>query len=224
MSDLYLKQMEIGPMQNFQYLIGDAVSKEVALVDPAWEVETVLQAAEKEGLKIRAILITHIHFDHVNALDRALRATDAKVYIHKEEAKELGVPKSMSVISENGTQLKLGDVTIELIHTPGHTRGSQCFYVQDKLISGDTLFIGTCGRTDFPGGSPEEMYKSLHDRLGKLPDGTILYPGHHYASKPTSTLGDQRKENPFMVSRSLHEFLGLVGGRPNLTDPDPLDL
>lgn len=211
MSDLYLKQLEIGPMQNFQYLVGDAKTKEVALVDPAWDVEKVLEEAEKDGLKIQAILISHIHYDHVNALDRALKATNAKVYVHKEEARELGVPKSYSMPSENGTQVKLGDITIELIHTPGHTVGSQCFFVRNKLISGDTLFIGTCGRTDFPGGSPEEMYKSLHDRLGKLPDGTILLPGHNYSGSPTSTLGDQRKQNPYMVAQSLNEFLAMMG-------------
>ena len=107
--------------------------------------------------------------------------------------------------------MKIGDITIQFMHTPGHTPGSQCFFVQNHLVSGDTLFINACGRTDLPGGDPEQMYWSLNHRIKKLGDNVVLFPGHNYADVPTATLGEQKKQNPFMMCETLQDFLTRVG-------------
>lgn len=218
---LYLKQMEIGPMQNFVYLIGSQQSREVAVVDPAWEVERVVEAARQDGMEITKVLITHTHPDHVGGsfagmhiqgVAQLLELVKAKVYIHKSEAeflKELSASDLVKV--EGGEKITVGEIGITLIHTPGHTPGSQCFLVDNRLVSGDTLFIGSCGRVDLPGSNPEDMYYSLTTRLMRLADDTVLYPGHNYADRPTSTLGDEKRHNMFMRFPSLREFLTAMG-------------
>lgn len=203
---LYLKQMEIGPMQNFVYLIGDSNTKEVLVVDPAWDVEAILKAAEREGFKVKGALITHTHFDHVNGLEDLLKKTDGIVYIHKNEAGFLKGMKGNIKKIEGGDQLKIGQVEITFLHTPGHTPGSQCFLVGNHLISGDTLFINACGRCDLPGGNAEQMYESLN-RLASLDEKTVLYPGHNYADEPTSTIGNEKKFNPYLQKTNLEHFL-----------------
>jgi glyoxylase-like metal-dependent hydrolase (beta-lactamase superfamily II) len=112
-----------------------------------------------------------------------------------------------------GHELKIGDLEIRFLHTPGHTPGSQCFLTRDRLVSGDTLFINACGRTDLPGGDPEQLYKSLSGTLARLEDRTVLYPGHNYAEVPSTTLGEQKVANPFLAATSLNQFLRMVGGR-----------
>ena len=211
MDTLYLKQMEIGPMENFVYLIGCPTKKEVAVVDPGWDSKKILSEAEKDGMKITSILISHAHYDHVNVLHELLADTDARVYLQKDEVPFLKVPKANLKQTESGEKVQIGDIEVEFIHTPGHTPGSQCFHVQGKLVSGDTRFINACGRTDLPGGNPEELYHSL-TRLSKFPDETILYPGHNYAAKPTSTIKQEREKNPFLLAGSLENFLMMVRG------------
>ena len=208
---IYLKQMELGPMQNFVYLIGCPRTKEVAVVDPAWAVPTILATAEKDGMKIRHVLVTHHHFDHINGVDKLVEATDAQVYINKNELPYVPFKGDHIKPMESGNELKVGDITIQFMHTPGHTPGSQCFFVQNRLVSGDTLFINACGRTDLPGGDPEQMYWSLNHRIKKLEDSVTLLPGHNYADVPVSTLGDQKKQNPFMMCETLQDFLTRVG-------------
>ncbi len=210
--DIYLRQMELGPMQNFVYLIGCPVKKEAALIDPGWDSGKILAEAERDGMKITSILVSHAHFDHVNVLHELLAETDAKVYLNKEEVPFLKVPKANLKPSSSGDKIAIGEIEIELIHTPGHTPGSQCFRVGGSLISGDTLFINACGRTDLPGGDPEQMYYSLTQRLSRLPDDTILYPGHNYADRPTSTFSDEKRNNPFLQHQSLESFLLMVRG------------
>lgn len=207
-SDLYLKQMQIGPMENFVYLVGSWSKKEVAVVDCAWDVPTILKAADSDGLKITHALVSHYHFDHTNGLTDLLKHLDIPVYVNKEE-----VPWMKKLASENthevdsGDSLKIGQIEIRFIHTPGHTPGSHCFHVEGNLISGDTLFINACGRTDLPGGNPEQLYESLTQKLMKLDDGTVLYPGHNYAERPSSTIGDEKQNNPFMKFSSVNQFL-----------------
>ena len=203
---LYLKQMEVGPMQNFVYLIGDSNTKEALVVDPAWDVEAILKTAEREGFKVKGALITHTHFDHVNGLEDLLQKTDGTVYIHKNEAEFLKGMKGNIKKIEGGDQFKIGQVEIAFLHTPGHTPGSQCFLVGNHLISGDTLFINACGRCDLPGGNAEQMYESLN-RLAKLDESTVLYPGHNYADEPTSTIGNEKKFNPYLQKTNLEHFL-----------------
>jgi glyoxylase-like metal-dependent hydrolase (beta-lactamase superfamily II) len=220
---LYLRQMELGPMQNFVYLVGDRQAGECVVVDPAWEIDTIVRAAEAESLRITGALVTHTHQDHVGGsladwgmpgripgVEELLARVPAKVYVHKAEREFLRGFGSDLVRVEAATELPVGRFTVTFLHTPGHTPGSQCFLVDGSLISGDTLFIRACGRTDLPGGDPAELHRSLTQILGRLPDETVLYPGHNYGG-PASTLGDEKRENPFMRF-GLADFLYAMGG------------
>ena len=219
MPDLYVKQMELGPMQNFVYLVGDREVGECVAVDPAWEIDAIVRAAEADGMTIKGVLITHTHPDHVGGdlfgmdipgVGDLLERVPARVYVHAAEREFLRGFGSDLVQVDAGTELAVGRLTITFIHTPGHTPGSQCFYVDGRLISGDTLFIGACGRTDLPGGDPTEMHRSLTQRLAALPDATVLLPGHNYGGE-ASTLGDEKRQNPFMRF-GLGDFLRTMGG------------
>ena len=216
---LYLKQMELGPMQNFVYLVGDPEAGECVVVDPAWEIDTIVRTAEADGMRITGALVTHTHQDHVGGhlfgmdipgVADLLERVPARVYVHRAEREFLPGFGSDLVKVEAGTELAVGRLTVTFIHTPGHTPGSQCFYVDGRLISGDTLFIGACGRTDLPGGDPAELHRSLTQRLAKLPDETVLFPGHNYGG-PRSTIGDEKRQNPFLRF-GLGEFLQAMGG------------
>jgi hydroxyacylglutathione hydrolase len=222
---LYLKQMELGPMQNFVYLVGDPVARECVVVDPAWEIDAILEAAAADDMTITGALVTHTHQDHVGGsleawgmpgripgIEELLGRIRAKVYVHKAEREFLTGLGSDLVPVDNTDTLQVGRVTLTCMHTPGHTPGSQCFVADGHVISGDTLFINSCGRTDLPGSDPAEMYYSLTQRLAALPDDTRLLPGHNYGG-PASTIGAQKSENPFMRFASLGDFLKVVGPR-----------
>ena len=221
---VYLRQMELGPMQNFVYLIGDPVARECVVVDPAWEIDTIVDTADGDGMTLTGALVTHSHQDHVGGslaswgmpgripgVEELLGRARVKIYAHKAEREFLTGLGSDLVKVDNHDTLQVGRLTLTFLHTPGHTPGSQCFLVDGRLISGDTLFIGSCGRTDLPGSDPSEMYYSLTQRLGALPDDTVLLPGHNYGG-PESTLGDERRQNPFMRFTALGEFLRVMGG------------
>ena len=208
---IYLKQLELGPMQNFVYLIGDPQTKEAAVIDPGWEVPKILAAAEAEGYRLTRVLLTHSHFDHVMGLGALLKAVDVPVHIHETEASALPVAPSSLQVVRHGDTIQVGQVPVTLIHTPGHTPGSQCLLVNGRLLSGDTLFIGGCGRCDLPGGDPRALYHSLTHTLQHLDDQTVLYPGHNYAPSPHSTLGQEKHDNPFLQPENLEQFLRLVG-------------
>ena len=205
-SDLYLKQMENGPMENFVYLVGSKDAREVFVVDPAWQVDTVLRVAKEEDLKIVGALVSHYHFDHTNGIEELLGALNVPIYVNKKDVPYLAVPGSLVKAVDAGTKVKAGNVEIEMVHTPGHTPGSQCFHVRGHLISGDTLFINACGRTDLPGGDAKELYHSLN-KLKKFGDATVLCPGHNYASKSMVSLGEQKKTNPYLLCDSIENFL-----------------
>lgn len=211
----FVKQMEVGPMENFVYLVGDPTTRECLVVDPAWQVDTILKAADQEGYQVKGALISHHHYDHTNGLEDLLQATDVKVYVNKHDAPFVKVGSPNLVKTDHGDEVKVGNLTVKLIHTPGHTPGSQCFLVHNHLVSGDTLFIKGCGRCDLPGGDPEQMYYTLTQKLMPMDEGTILLPGHNYADKPTSTLGSELRENPYLktAGRSLKDFLRLRMGR-----------
>ena len=221
---IYLKQMELGPMQNFVYLIGDPAARECVVVDPAWEIDTIVDTAAADGMTITGALITHTHQDHVGGslaswgmpgripgVEELLTRVPAKVHVHKAEREFLPGLGSDLVKVDNHDTLKVGRLTITFLHTPGHTPGSQCFLVDGRVISGDTMFIGSCGRTDLPGSDPKEMYYSLTQRLGALPEDTILLPGHNYGGE-ASTIGREKRHNRFMQFASLHDFLNVMGG------------
>jgi len=221
---IYFKQLEVGPMQNYVYLLGDPHTHEAAVVDAAWDVDAILRIAEADGYKVTKDLVTHFHPDHLGGdlMGHQIRGaaelvgkTPAKVYVHKAELpfvhRLTGLSASDLVPVEGGDTVDVGKLKVTFLHTPGHTPGSQCFRVGNALVSGDTLFIGSCGRVDLPGSNPEDMYKSLQ-RLGELPPETILYPGHNYADRPRSTIGDEKRSNMLMRMKNLHDFLSVMGG------------
>lgn len=220
---LYFKQIEVGPMQNYVYLIGSTETRKAAVVDAAWEIDSILRIAQQDDMEITHALVTHTHPDHVGGgfagmeIDGAtelLEKCKAKVVVHKAEAEFIkGLSPSDMIKSDNGDKIDVGGVEIELMHTPGHTPGSQCFLVDGRVVSGDTMFIDACGRVDFPGGNPEQMYYSLTQKLAALPDGTVLFPGHNYAAKPYATIGEQKQTNPYLRFASLKQFLAAMGYR-----------
>lgn len=208
---LYVRQMEIGPMANFVYFLGPSRSRDIVVVDAAWDIDAILEAAERDDKRIVAALVTHWHPDHTNGLQVLVDRTDATVHIHRDDVPWLRQPVGNIKEVAAGHELSVGDLSIRFLHTPGHTPGSQCFLVRDRLVSGDTLFINACGRTDLPGGSPEELYRSLSGTLAKLDDATILLPGHNYADIPQTTMGEQKRSNPFLACGSLSQFLRAAG-------------
>ncbi|MDD5559364.1 MBL fold metallo-hydrolase [Candidatus Methylomirabilis sp.] len=221
-TSLYLKQVELGEMANYVYLIGSTKTKEAAVIDPAWEIDRIVELAQADEMKITHILATHTHPDHVGGklyglqiqgVAELLERVDAKVVVHKTEAGHLTPLAGSNIMRvDHGDTVNLGDVAVTLIHTPGHTPGSQCFLVCNRLITGDTLFIGSCGRVDLPGSNPEQMYDSLTNRLMKLDDKTVVLPGHNYAAgRTSSSIGEERKKNPCFQYRSLAAFLRAMG-------------
>jgi len=210
MHNLLLKQLEIGPMQNFIYFVGDKEKKEVVVIDPAWDVKLILESAKKEDLKITGALVTHGHFDHTNGVEDLLSKLDIPVYINNTEADFFKFKWGKENVKKvhAGEKLKVGNTEIEFIHTPGHTPGSQCFLINDNLVSGDTLFIDGCGRCDLAGGSVEQMFDTISNKLMKMKNNTIIFPGHNYASKKYDTLENQKKTNPYMQYDNLMSFIG----------------
>jgi hydroxyacylglutathione hydrolase len=228
-NDLYFVQLPVGEMANLAYVIGSRSTREALLVDPAWSVDALLDRAEADGMRVVGALVTHHHQDHVGGeifglsiegLGRLLARTPVPIHVNAREAdavrRAAGVAPSDLVRHEGGEDLRLGRVRVRLLHTPGHTPGSQCFLVESdagagRLVSGDTLFLNSCGRVDLPGGDPEAMYRSLDGVLKRLPDETVLYPGHLYAPEPFSTIGAQKQSNPYLRAATLEQFLAFVG-------------
>ena len=199
--------MEIGPLNNFIYFIGDQATKEIAVVDPAWDVDYLRSEAKKKGYKITNIFLTHGHPDHVNGLEDLLSTHNVPVYISTHEA-PFYTPKTKNLKKvEDHEKLKIGSIEFECILAPGHTPGCQCFKSGDTLIAGDVIFIDGCGRCDLPGGDAKVMYNSLYNIIKKLPDTTVIYPGHNYGPTPFATLGSQKKTNPYLQANNLEEFL-----------------
>ena len=206
-SSLLIRQYEIGPLNNFLYLLGDPITKKMAVVDPAWDVGFLCEEARRLGYVITCVFLTHAHPDHVNGLGQLLALHNVPVYISKHEAPFLTANLKNLKSVDDHAPVKLGNITFDILHTPGHTPGCQCFLAQGKLICGDTLFIDGCGRCDLPGGNARIMYQSLAQVIMKLPDDTVIYPGHNYGPTPTATIGRQRQTNPYLQCSSMEEFL-----------------
>jgi len=201
-------------MQNFIYLLGDPATREAAVVDPGWEVPKIVETLQQDGYRLSQVFVTHAHFDHVMGLGTLLNAADVPVYVNRYEAPALEIDSSNLKPLDHGEIVHVGTIPVTLLHTPGHTPGSQCLLVGERLLSGDTLFIRGCGRCDLPGGDPKALYESLTGRLKKLDEQTVVYPGHNYAEAPSSTLADEKRENPFLRAETLQEFFGLIGVTP----------
>lgn len=200
MSVARIKQISIGPMMNCAYLIGDDDSGLCAVVDSSWDASAIMEEAKSAGWKIDKILLTHTHFDHTNATEELVKSTGALVYVNKAEASE--IPKSIKTINaDEGDIIEVGKLKIKCLHTPGHTPGSLCYLSDDALFTGDTLFVDGCGRVDLPGSNPKQMLQSLR-RLSTLSPEITIYPGHDYGPSKTSTIGAQKKRNPYMNADS----------------------
>jgi glyoxylase-like metal-dependent hydrolase (beta-lactamase superfamily II) len=211
---LILRQLQLGPMQNFVYLIGDGETREAAVVDAGWDVEAILKAAEQDELTITKVLLSHNHFDHVNAVGPLLEKVSAPVYIHQDDVSKLQGQGFDSYIKPIGTEddIMIGRTPVRFLHTPGHTPGSITFQVHNAIVTGDTLFVGACGRFDLGGGDAAIMYDSLM-RPGRLDGETLVFPGHDYGDSPTTTIARENATNPYLRFGSLSEFLYGVGAR-----------
>ena len=234
-SPLYFRQLLAGrdfarrapvarQMLNFVYLVGDREAGEALLVDPTYAVGELVDLAEQDGMKIVGALATHYHPDHgggdlmgvpIEGLRELLARQPVKIHAQRAEApwikRVTGVSDSDLTLHDSGDVVEVGKARVHLIHTPGHTPGSQCFFVENRLIAGDTLFLQGCGRTDFPGGDAREMYLSLTQRLAAIPDDAVLFPGHMYAPKPSASMGDTRRANAVLKPRSVDEWLAMFG-------------
>ena len=223
-SNLIVEQIEIGPMQNFTYVIGCRRTHEVVIVDPAWDVTNLVEHINNKGYNLTAALATHYHPDHVGGsfgnnevegVAKLMEINPVKVHAHKLEVRGLKKVTALSdsdiVSVESGDTLKVGDIEIEFLHTPGHTPGSQCFRVKNTLISGDTLFINGCGRVDLPGSNSEDMYHSMCKLCG-LPDETLLLPGHNYGHVPNATMGETKQMNTYLRIDNIDTWKTIMGG------------
>jgi len=212
-----------GQMANFVYLIGDRQTRECLVVDPAWSVAELIEIAGADGMKVTGALATHYHPDHIGGdlfgiaiegLRELMTVHPVPVHAHRDEVLGIRAMTGLSAgdleLHGGGDAVLAGEIPVTLVHTPGHTPGSQCFLVGDRLVSGDTLFVGGCGRVDLPGSDPDEMYLTLTQRLAKLPAGTVLYPGHDYGPARTSTLGEERASNQYMRIRSIEDWRALM--------------
>ena len=231
----YIRQLKAGrdfavadpiaaQMANFVYLVGDRATGKCLVVDPAWDVQGIVAAAEADEMQIEGALVTHYHPDHVggplyghrvDGLDVLQEICPCKVHVHKEEAAGVmmmtGLSEGDLVRHDSGDRVQVGGIDVELLHTPGHTPGSQCFRCGSALISGDTLFLQGCGRVDLPGGDTEEMYYTLTQRLSKLPDDLTLFPGHDYGSKPFAALSEVRQTNAYLQVPDLDTWRRYMG-------------
>jgi len=211
-------------MVNFAYLIGDRETKDCMVVDPAYEAGDLLDAAEADGMNLSGVLVTHHHPDHVGGsmagfnlkgLAELLERVSVPVHVNTHEAlwvsRVTGIPESDLSKHEHGDKVNIGDVEIELLHTPGHTPGSQCFLLDGRLVAGDTLFLEGCGRTDFPGGDSDEIYRSLQ-QLAQLPGDPTVFPGHWYSAEPSASLSEVKRSNYVYRARNLDQWRMMMGG------------
>lgn len=208
---LEIVQVEVGLIQNFCEIIACPVTKQAALVDPAFEVDRLLRISRERGWRVTRILITHSHEDHVAGLAEAVEATGARVHCHPRELAELRrlcrAERELELEIEalaDGARVSIGAGVVEAIHAPGHSPGCVCWYLPEPgaLITGDVLYVGSCGSVS----DPKAMFETLQRRIANLPEWTRIYPGHDYGSRPTSTLGWELVHNRALAAASLAEF------------------
>jgi glyoxylase-like metal-dependent hydrolase (beta-lactamase superfamily II) len=211
-------------MRNFSYLIGDRETGDCVVVDPAYAANDLVDTLEADGMHLSGVLATHHHPDHVGGsmmgfelkgLAELLERASVPVHVNSHEAEWVsritGIPRSDLTAHEHGDKVSVGDVEIELLHTPGHTPGSQCFLLDGRLVAGDTLFLEGCGRTDFPGGNVDDMFRSLQ-ALAQLPGNPTVFPGHWYSAEPSATLSEVRRTNYVYRANDLDQWRMVMGG------------
>jgi hydroxyacylglutathione hydrolase len=192
-------------MANFSYIIADESKGDAAIIDPSWNLEKIFEALKKNKWRARYVINTHSHFDHVLGNEHVAEITGAQIVQHENSQ----LLKQISV--SEGDVIKLGDIPIRILHTPGHSPDSICLIIDGHLVfTGDTLFTGNCGRVDLPGSNPKDMYTSLFEKVAKLDESLVVYPGHDYGSHPTSTIGQEKKTNYVLRPRSMEEFLAFM--------------
>ena len=197
-------------MHNFVYLLEPPDRQRLAVVDPAWEPDRILQEAAALDRPVTDLVLTHHHADHRNAIEALLeRGVQARIHVQSAELPWLrGLGWTSDVVAHDpGDLLDLGGAAVRLLHTPGHTPGSQCLLCGDRVLTGDTLFIDGCGRCDLPGGDPVELFGSLSSLLADLPGSTRVLPGHDYAPVPDATLDEQRATNPYLRLAQVSDFV-----------------
>jgi glyoxylase-like metal-dependent hydrolase (beta-lactamase superfamily II) len=197
-------QLEVGNMQNFTYVVEDEETQEAIVIDPSWELDLVMKIIEQNNLKIKYVINTHHHFDHTIGNDAIAKHTNSKIIQHSASTLKNDIQVS------HGDKIKFGKSELTVFHTPGHSKDSMCLVGDGKIFSGDTLFVGNCGRIDLPGGNGKELYHSIFDIISKLDDMLIMYPGHNYGNSPTSTIGKEKKTNFVMQPRTEEEFLDFM--------------
>jgi glyoxylase-like metal-dependent hydrolase (beta-lactamase superfamily II) len=213
-------------MVNFVYAFGDRETGDAVLVDPAYRPTELVDLVESDGMRVSAVFATHYHPDHVggnlggraqvDGIVEMLETTDVPIHVQADEVewvtKVTGVGRDSLVGHGAGDVVNVGGFAVTLLHTPGHTPGSQCLLVNGRLISGDTLFLDGCGRTDLPGSDPLEMYRTLTQRLTEVSDDTVLFPGHLYSADPSAPMGDVRRLNRALVPASAEQWLAMFAG------------
>lgn len=198
-------QIEVGNMQNFTYILEDEDTGEAIILDPSWNLDEIQKVITRHDLKVKYIVNTHHHFDHTLGNEAMAKETEAKILQHESST----LKHDITLVDEQ--KIKFGNSQLTVFHTPGHSKDSICLVGDGKIFTGDTLFVGNCGRVDLPGGSAQELYHSLFDILYKMDESLVLYPGHNYGSTPISTLANEKKSNFVLQKRSEQEFVELMG-------------
>ena len=198
-------QIQVGNMQNFSYIIEDEDTSESIIIDPSWDLIELEMIIKENNLKIKYIVNTHHHFDHTLGNEAMVESTKAPIIQH--ENSEL----KHDITVKDGDFIEFGNSKLKVLHTPGHSQDSICLVGDGKIFSGDTLFVGNCGRIDLPGGSAKDLYHSLFDILHKLDENLVMYSGHNYGSSEISTLGQEKITNHVMQKRTEQQFLDIMG-------------
>jgi hydroxyacylglutathione hydrolase len=199
-----IAQIPVGSMLNFSYIVYDEKNSIGAIIDPSWDLEKLLVFLERNNITAKYIINTHTHFDHILGNDHISEITKAKIIQHEKSMQK----KERSVVDHEN--ISIGELNLEVLYTPGHSEDSICLIVnKESIITGDTLFVGNCGRVDLPGSNPEKMYDSL-SKVANLDDSLVVYPGHNYGSTPTSTILNEKTNNPMLNFKTKEAFLNYM--------------